>query len=280
MAACNITKKVNGGRVMFWNKGNAHFLNRKVEIEIAINKFSPIIIGILEANLEIPCHKPALNITGYSLEMDSRALTNLTVRTLVYIKDGMNFKRRTDLEPNNSSCIWLELKTTNKKPWLVFTGYREWAIQAPSGKYVDRSPIKQQERLTEWGKGWECASLEAKPVLLLGDMNVDVTPWLYPDITPTTYQNSQEPLLTLLTTLTNENGMEIIETAPTRRQGKGPPSRLDLIITNRPQLVNNIEILPSGSDHSMVSLRINQKEPIPPKSQKDAEISNNTVRKG
>ena len=51
--------------IIMWNKGNSKFLSKKDEIEMIINKHSPSIFGILEANISKDIHLPALQINGY-----------------------------------------------------------------------------------------------------------------------------------------------------------------------------------------------------------------------
>ena len=42
----------------------------------------------------------------------------------VYVKNGINAKRREDLETQNISCLWLEISPAKGKPFLVGNIYR------------------------------------------------------------------------------------------------------------------------------------------------------------
>ena len=43
---------------------------------------------------------------------------------LVYVKKGINVKRRVDLETNAISCIWLEIIQENDESFLIGNLYR------------------------------------------------------------------------------------------------------------------------------------------------------------
>ena len=60
-------KEAKKSSIMFWNKGNGEFSNKKDEIELKIAKYAPIIFGILEVNMAVNAYLPALQISGYSL---------------------------------------------------------------------------------------------------------------------------------------------------------------------------------------------------------------------
>ena len=123
------TKKINkiqGGKILIWNKGNAAFENKKDEIEIIISDHNPMCFGIVEANVPPHCHPPSLMIDGYQHEMDNLWLSGKKGRTMIYVKDEVNYIRRADLEPPSSPAIWLEIDQGTPTAWLLFIGYREW----------------------------------------------------------------------------------------------------------------------------------------------------------
>lgn len=41
-----------------------------------------------------------------------------------FVRNGINCVRRTDLEDNNIECIWIEIKPTNAKSYLIGSLYR------------------------------------------------------------------------------------------------------------------------------------------------------------
>ena len=182
---------------MFWNKGNSDFLTKKDEIEIIIEKHRPLIFGILEANINQDAHSPALQIEGYRLEREQAPDCKTRTRTAVFIKEEIKYKRRSDLEQPNTSMIWLEVFTSTK-PWLLFLGYRQFSTLDPKTAESSLKMIKQIERLQKWQTAWAQAEKEEKPMLLMGDMNIDVSTWVNPQLQPTSYQSSKKSLLKLL----------------------------------------------------------------------------------
>ena len=164
------------------------FLAKKEEIEIIINDHNPLCIGILEANVEHDIHPPALKIDGYMVELDGLHDKGLKGRTMVYVKEEANYIRRADLEPPLSPTIWHELFPGSKGAILVFFGYRQWCTLQATNKQRSRSTKQQLVRLSAWEESWVRAENEGKPLFILGDLNVDVQPWILPQTIKSLYQ--------------------------------------------------------------------------------------------
>ena len=138
-----------------------------------IEKVNPIILGICEANIGPLASLSAIQLEGYSLEIDSRHSRGGTARAAVYVSTNASYIRRQDLEPEDSPCVWLEMTGARHKPWLLFLGYREWESPTKGSLYGSRSIKDQCERLSIWGRSWERALLEGKPLYIMGDINID-----------------------------------------------------------------------------------------------------------
>ena len=91
-------KNGKNGTVIFWNKGNSLFRNKKDEIESMIQTHKPIMFGILEANIGPEENLSAHMISGYKLEVDNLYLMGNKSRTVLFMIDGLKYLRRTDLE--------------------------------------------------------------------------------------------------------------------------------------------------------------------------------------
>ena len=237
---------------MFWNKGNGEFSNKKDEIELKIAKYAPIIFGILEVHMAVNAYLPALQISGYSLERDNLIQNGIRTRTAMYISDRINYIRRHDLEVKNSPMIWIEVITNPAKPWLLFLGYRQWRQLEAKNENKSRNMLNQKIRFQQWLGSWEMANNEGKQIILIGDMNIDVGPWLNPEIPLTEYQQSKSQLLSLIKTKTTQLNMELIRTKPTRYQGINVPSTLDVIFSNFPHLIIDHQLIEASSDHKIV----------------------------
>ena len=193
------------GKIMLWNKGNARFAVKKMEVEVILEKHKPLILGLLEANMGANSFHPSLTIDGYSLERDNLADIGLKTRTAVFIRDGVSYTRRTDLEIRSSPTIWLEMNQNSPSPWLIFCGYREWCTLERKGNKESRTILNQTERLLRWQEMWRKAEQENKPMYLFGDMNLDVSSWTHPGDSQTPYQVLMQPLLNLLKEMADEN---------------------------------------------------------------------------
>ena len=238
--------------IMCWNKGNASFANRKDEVNVIIERWKPKIFGLLEANIEPSCHANSLNIDGYSIERDNLADEYLKSRAAVMICNSVNYRRRRDLEPSCSPAIWLEINPKTAKACLVFIGYREWRQLQAKNKKLNESMKQQLLRLESWAESWNKASNEGKSIIVLGDFNIDISTWVNPDIIPTLYQKQKKSLLDKLKEMAAEINLNVIKTRATRVQGNNFPSYLDLIMTNKQEIIENPILINSPSDHKII----------------------------
>ena len=247
-------KKKKLSKIIIWNKGNGCFAAKKDELETIIQKHSPIIFGLMEANMAVDEFEPALQVQGYSLERDNLSKEGIRTRTAVYVSDQITYTRRLDLEIPNTPLIWLEVKAKLTKSWLICIGYRQWR-RLNENKKISENMTNQQARFAEWTKSWTLAQLEGKDMIITGDLNIDVMPWVNPQFIVTPYQASKATLLKLLKTTANILNLDLIKTAPTRYQGSDAPSILDIVLTNCPLQIPPPLLLDSTSDHKIVLIQ-------------------------
>ena len=232
------------------------------EMLVIIETHKPAVFGIGEANIGVHSHAPALEISGYSLERDNLTANNIRNRTVAYISDKVSYKRRLDLEILCTPLIWIEINSVKPKSWLLAIGYGQWCTlesKKKKDKAISRSIPAQVDRLNNWGKSFEKANNEGKQIVIVGDLNIDVEPWLFPMKTPTPYQNDMFPLLSKLQELSNQLNLSLIKTDYTRAQGSAKPSTLDIILSSHPELIEAPTLLHSSSDHKMILFAKNAK---------------------
>ena len=247
---------------MYWNKGNSAFLAKKDELEILLSTHKPLCLGVAEANVDANSHLPGLCIDGYSIEMDSLFLSGKKGRVITYIKTEADYIRRKDLEPETSPLIWIEFNPKSPKSWLMLTCYREWRTLHETSKKESGSRKKQINRLRAWEESWCKAEEEGKPLVIVGDMNIDADPWLNPSIVPSSYQMSMKPILTIVMDMCSNLNIEILKSGPTRYQGKAKSSVLDLVLSNKMELLSNHTLINSSSDHKVVMVTFSGKPVI------------------
>ena len=79
---------------------------------------------------------------------------------IVYVKNGINARRREDLETQNIPCLWIEILHDKSKPFLVGNMYRP-----------PDSRVEFNDRFEEF---IDCLINEDKEFILLGDFNKDL----------------------------------------------------------------------------------------------------------
>ena len=131
-----LAKMINGNRgtrgagikLLHWNKGPAFLHNKHDEIETIIAGHHPHVLGLSEANFRNDHDLALVQHENYDLHLSptsSNPALN-TSRVVVYTHKSLVVKRRSDLEDNRISAIWLEVGLPHKKKILVCQGYREW----------------------------------------------------------------------------------------------------------------------------------------------------------
>ena len=116
-----------GMKLIHWNKGPSFLRNKNEEIEALIANHHPHVLGLSEANLRSDHDLDLVQQPDYDLHLcptsNNPALS--ISRVVVYTHKSLVVKRRTDLEDERISAIWLEVGLPNKKKILVCQGYRE-----------------------------------------------------------------------------------------------------------------------------------------------------------
>ena len=134
----------------------------------------------------------------------------------VWVRESIIASRLFNLEPNDSECIWLDIRINNKR-FIVGFYYRPPEDTLASIERFTRdldNSISQALRLNSNG------------IILTGDFNAKSRSW-YPNGIDNTAGTH------LLNTLTDHSLTQLIS-GPTRFQDGHQPSLLDLLITNIP----------------------------------------------
>ena len=115
------------------------------------------IFGISETKLKSHKLSSCFNVDGFQEPFRKDNGSNGGGGIIIYVRNGINAKRRLDLETNSIECIWLEITVGKSKPFLVENMYRP-----PNSKvdFVDR-----------FESFIDNVSSEGKEIILLGDFN-------------------------------------------------------------------------------------------------------------
>lgn len=168
-------------------------------------------------------------IPNYSFEKRNR-INGKGGGVALYVKDSINYVRRTDLESRELENIVIEIVLSTSKNFLITTLYKP----PQSSKYL-------QNNFTElFNESLTLLSNESKETILLGDLNVD---FLKPN-------DNKEIKLSL-----KENGFTQIIKEATRVTNESR-TLIDIIATNRPATIADSTVIQSSiSDHDLVACR-------------------------
>ena len=251
---------------MNWNKGSAFLLNRLGELQSIIQQYSPHILVVTELQLFKEDSISQVQIPGYSLEHDN--LFNLfgVSRVGMYISDTIGYRRRNDLEDDQTASLWITTRIKGSKPININGFYRQW--QLPRHKSNELNPknlnnklaIKsdtvnsQNIRLNKVLKNWCKAKEEGHETITLSDMNVDSLQW---GIHPTNQTYHHRKLLPLVVSIRDQalnKGFTKIKTAATRSSPGVADTCLDHFYTTRPELIAGHKLITFGASDHLIGL--------------------------
>ena len=174
----NVQKSRNSNckklKLLHINKGNSNFKNKITDIQIIINKYNPDIFTIAEANLDKNYTDYVAQFSDYNIELNKMFKIIGISRNAILIKKQIAYKRREDLEDDETCTIWIEILIKRFKKVLLMGGYRQWTLPNsidPQNK-VNKGP-KQVCRLQKKIAKWQLALEENKDVIVLIDDNID-----------------------------------------------------------------------------------------------------------
>ena len=238
-----------GLKLFHWNKGNAHFQNKISELQILIQEHDPDILCISEANLKGTPTNIGSQFKGYICETNLMHKNVGISRNILFIKRGIPYKRRSDLENKEICTIWIEIKFTNKKKLLLMGGYRQWTALKECDNENTKDKLNKQ--IYRWGvmlKCWELALSESKDTVVMMDDNIDSNP---NDKHNKIFKISK--LFKMLQEHVNVNNLCCHNNKFTRFVRHQPPSCIDHIYSNCPHKIYNVNtIRTTFSDHAML----------------------------
>ena len=105
-------KCINGNiiRLMHLNKGSSSILTKFALLSDTLDKEMPDILSLVESNCLVSEPNQVNPFPGYQTEHKLMKINNIktgTARTTILIKDGNEYTRRQDLEPDICSLLWI-----------------------------------------------------------------------------------------------------------------------------------------------------------------------------
>ena len=195
---------------------------------INISEKKPDIISLCEAFLNDDVLDEVINIDGFLSYRRDRPSSNFG-GIIVYIKEGLSFTRRTDLEHKDYEIVWME--SISKCPKLHLIS-------------VYRPPTDDDSLLTYLGSKLNRLGMNDN-VIIVGDFNAKHSEWFSDG--PTDSHGRE------LMNFANTNGLfQLVEDA-TRRSTEGKTSQLDFVFTDIEDCTpTNVSAPIGSSDHDLL----------------------------
>ena len=242
-----------GLRFTHWNLGSAHLQNKICEIEAAVKKVKPDVLGISEANLHSATDMNTVQIQGYKL-FTAKTLQNPDIqmsRVVVYLNESMSGKLREDLMDKNFSSVWIELSAPgSRKKILISNIYRDHQWLNQGQDKTSKSDGAVLQRWNVYLDQWSRALVSGEEVHALGDFNIDSNKL-------GSKGGLHQPLVDVL--LQKVVPFGVSQCAPSLTwtpQGnqRGQPSGLDHHWTNQPDKLSEVMAITMGhSDHKLIT---------------------------
>ena len=247
-------KQKNGIKIMHWNSGGKHLVNKMDNIESVVNGYKPHILGISEANLLKRHDVNDVQIENYKL-FHSNTIFNNDIeasRVVVYVHNEIACKLREDLMNDKFSSIWLEINLPRQKKFLVCHAYRDWQY-LNQGNKVSKSLDAQLVRWVEFLNQWENGLKTDLECLVVGDLNLDHTKWTKDNLSPNSITAKLKPLIEILFDKILPYGIVQCVVGPTRFESNSTSSGLDHFWTSNPNKLSDVHTYFHGSsDHKLL----------------------------
>ena len=240
----NKTKNIN---IIQLNKANGNFSNRVIQIDDAIQEYKADVIIVNEANLARDDYISQYRFNDFVMEKDNLAEKAGVHRTIVLVRNSINYKRCKNLESESNSVIWLKITIDSKDKFYLQATYRQWKVL----KQKESDSIFNQ--LKRWEKQiskWKEANMIGE-VITVGDMNLNVLDWDKDEKDRSNHDKSLNSLTNLLRKEITEIDTVLINEVPTWNIDNNP-KLLDHIYSNKPQKIINVESNSNTfSDHTI-----------------------------
>ena len=185
------------------------------------------IFGVTETLLKPTLPPSLIEITGYIFERRDRDDAN-GGGVGVYIKEGTNYLRRTDLEVANIECIWLEILLPLTKSFIIGILYRPPDSSKHLNKNFNNTFCNRLASINS----------ENKEIIVLGDINCD-------------YLKAKDHH-ELKDSLTLNGFKQLIKKAT--RITEHSRTLIDVILTTQVSNISKSDVIPSDlSDHDMIA---------------------------
>lgn len=202
--------------------------SHKVQLNWIINQNRPKIICLSETHVTKDFTKNEIKIEGYN-SICSYSKSAHTGGTLIYVKKGLKYKMIKNMDDNmNMWLTGIEIKVENEK-CFIYSIYH-----SPSSSHA--------EFLDKLDELFETIQLDGI-IVMVGDFNIDMAGSSF-------YEGK-------LKTLIRKYGFyQVVEKCT--RITKDSATKIDLVLTNKKNLKNEVHSTPKITDHSIITINMMQ----------------------
>ena len=221
----NDIKKNRGLKIAHLNVRSLRNKIDQIRLEVlSVNSLD--VLTLSETWLDSTILNSEIHLPGYSCARRDRHSLKSGGGTIIYLRDGLQFRVRGDLNTADNECTWVEIIRKNCKPLLICCIYR------PPDQDCARF-------ISELGDCLSKIDLDKCELILLGDFNVDQ------------YNGCKQNKQKLMNFARSVDMSQII-TEPTRITST-TRSLIDLVfVNNQHRIVDSGVVSLSLSDHSLV----------------------------
>ena len=241
-------------KFLLLNKNDADLKNRIDQINLILSEHKPHFLLLNELQKHRYDTISENQFPGYKLEYDNLDKNDGWSRSGILVKNGMNYKRRRDLETAGTSTIWLQIGCAGSKHFLLQNIYRQFRrLNKPD----TNSQKAQQSRWDSILEKWTKASSEQREILTMGDLNMDSLQWEKQWNEIPDYEKPKQNFYKKLRDKILINGTYKINSEYTRvdSQPGGRQACLDHIYSTNPEKINSHHTHHNTfSDHAMLEL--------------------------
>lgn len=151
-------------------QGKSTFSNKLNDFQMVVDKYSPHIISLSEANY---CNVTKMIFPEYNIEINDLGIGYSQSRLLVLIHKSLQYKRRRDLDEKFLAVITCDIILSNNKNITISAIYRQWKL--PSTIVCnEHNMTSQNSRYSKFISNCEkILSTQNSKLIILGDDNID-----------------------------------------------------------------------------------------------------------
>ena len=251
----NKTKKIS---FLHWNKASSHFKTNKDLILLLIDKYSPDLFIIPEAQISFNLEEIGTEFNQYNVELKIMDPINKRSRIAMFISKNITYKRTPQFESPLNSFIWIELLIPGKRPVNIGGGYRQHSLPHEMGIKNSNENCLQIQRFESILENWQNVLKLNNNTIVSMDTNVDTNP-----ASKSHNYYLGKKLFDRFMDFIENNKLFIHNTEFTRYAPHQDPTIIDHIVSNCQNRLTNVVTKPFFvSDHCYLHTTINIDVPI------------------